>query len=275
MHRAFVVSGLIACSSGGKEPAVDELRVTKYLRDEMCRCKDSMCVMRVDASLASLDADKAKEPASADMEMMATISDLRSAYARCREGAMRTTPQPAPSPAPPAPPAEDLPPRATGAITVDRLWNDARTWARERRSQRILASASFDYVDAKGLLDPVDGEIRLVFGRVDDSEARRRIGAKVRPKQAYDDCFTLTNHDRWTESHVGCAETSAYNPRCSVLQIWERAIKQRVPAEAVAMLQLEIDNKNSALWTFTVEDEPRNIHIRETFPDDCPLAVEK
>lgn len=65
--------------------------------------------------------------------------------------------------------------------------------------------------------------------------------------------------------------------RCSVVDTWKKAIAKGAPPAGLARIELGVtsDRTWARTWTYVLQDEPRGIDIREVFPDDCPLAVEK
>jgi hypothetical protein len=217
-------------------------------------------------------------------EQMKRMTAAGQKYGECMTKAMSLGAEP-PPPEPPAPIKGDpvptavptspnLPPPSYGTLWADRLWADARTWTRAKREGRQLASATFAYVDRHGALDRADGEVTLVFGRVDDGDSKRKLGAKVRPKQPHTDCFQLsTTTGTWNETSTECVDTSADPLRCTVAQIWQRAIAKKAPEEALATIT--VSGATSKSWTFVIEDEPRKVHIQHIFADDCELAVEQ
>jgi hypothetical protein len=276
---------LAACPSKKTDETEQAIAMMREFRDRMCSCKDKACVDKVQEDITKWSTDMAQKSSKHDRkpreDQMKQLTEAATAYGECLTKQMMAMQPPVDPPAKgdpvpnPVTPSPNLPPPSHGTMWADRLLTDARTWARSKREGRNLASAVFAYVDRHGALDPADGEVRLRFGRFDEVEHKRKLGAKVRPKPAYDDCFEVsTTNGTWSEAPVGCIEAGPVAIHCSVAQIWQRAIEKQVPAEALATITLTV-NASTATWLFTIEDEPRNVHIRHAFADDCPLAVEK
>ncbi|MFN0253639.1 MAG: hypothetical protein ACKV2T_42620 [Kofleriaceae bacterium] len=272
---------LAACPS--KSEAEKANAAMREFRDRMCACKEKACADLVQEQVTAWGTEMSVKwrdlkPSEGETKRM---SEYATTYSECLTKLVMVAPpdeSPVPVKGDPVPtqatPSPNLPPPSHGTLSADRLLVDARTWARAKREDRNLASAVFAYVDRHGALDPADGEVRLRFGRFDETESKRRLGAKVRPKAPRGDCFELsTANGSWREDPASCIEAAPVAIHCTVAQIWQRALDKQVPPEALATISLTINA--TATWAFSIDDEPREVHIRHTFPDDCPLAVEK
>jgi hypothetical protein len=58
--------------------------------------------------------------------------------------------------------------------------------------------------------------------------------------------------------------------RCTVIQIWQRALADGAPANAVA----KISTIGGIGWTFAIDDAPRDVHFSRSYDDDCAPAAE-
>lgn len=288
MTRLLMLS-LLATGCGNSDKERNRAETANVLermggfRDDMCKCQEKTCADDVQASMTKWSTDEAVKaqgrdrPNNMDEASMKKLTEIGQAYGECMTRAMSASVPPADAgtnPPPPPPPDESqapLPPKAP--LVADVLLRQVREWAQRQRPGRFVESAAFSYVDAEGLLDPTDGEVRIVFGRVNDSNANRRVGGRVRPKQQHKDCFTLqTTGGKWLVSTNECGDTVEYIPRCSVSDIWKRAIAKKAPADAVALVTFRASEKK---WDFAIDDEPLKVHVHESFADDCELNVEK
>ena len=280
--RVYVLAFLLlmfACKK--KKPEVDhDAAIAKMaeFKDQMCACKDKVCGDKVQEAMtkwstdmAARSPDKRVNASEAQMKKMTEVGQM---YGECMTRAMKPKdePAPAPSPSPPPPQRTDTPP-APSSWNADDLVRQAREWAAKSKPGRVIATVKYSYVDNSGVLDTTYGAIDIDFGRVDDRDVKRRLGTPVRPKVVHDDCFSMsTTGGAWVVKPRKCGDTRDEVPRCSIPAIWKRAIERNASPEAVAVIELDVLAKQ---WTFTIDDEPTNLHVREQFPDDCELNVER
>lgn len=287
MTRLLLVS-LVITGCGNSDEERDRAETATVLkrmsgfRDDMCKCQDKGCADGVQEAMTKWSADEAAKAAGrersskTDEDSMKKMTEIGQAYGECMTRAMSA---PAPVDAgtvrmPPPPPDESEAPLSPKTpLAADALLRQARDWAQRQRPGRLVESAAFSYVDAEGILDPTDGEVKIVFGRVSDSQPNRRVGGRVRPKQQPNDCFTLqTTGATWLVSPSECVDTVEYVARCGVSAIWKRAIAKKAPPDAVAFVTFRASKRK---WDFAIDDEPLNVHVHESFIDDCELNVEK
>jgi hypothetical protein len=203
---------------------------------------------------------------------MKKLTEIGNAYGDCMTRAMTGKAElTAPPPSPP-PPRTDTPP-APSSWNADDLVRQAREWATKSKPGRVIATVKYSYVDHEGVLDPTFGALEIEFGRVDERNLKRRLGTPVQPKVVHDDCFSMsTTGGAWIVKTRKCGDTRDEISRCNVSAIWKRAIERKASAEAIAVIVLDVLAKT---WTFAIDDEPTNLHVREQFPDDCELNVER
>lgn len=278
-HRAFVVSGLIAlagCPSRESTERKFEAAMERFraFTDQMCACKDRACADKVSEAMTTWAQEMAATQDSKfrpSEAMTKKMSDLGQRYAECMTKLMDP-------PVPPPPPRDDIPP-PTATRDADTLLRGVRSWASATQPEHRATDLHLAFVDAKGELDGEYGEIRIVFGRAGGpaDDPKRKTGAPVVAKPPATDCFELAwtaKTKAWERSIAMCTEGHDAGVRCTVPQIWARAIEKQAPADALAT----IDLRSSAAgwsWTFAIQDEPRRVDVQESFADDCPLAVEK
>jgi hypothetical protein len=167
--------------------------------------------------------------------------------------------------------------RVTTPVPIHELLAYARSKAPGQPAWRI----SIDYVRPDGLIDPAYGEVHVWFGapraRQPGDDPTRPTGAPVKPgpRPPPPTCHHLTWREGvWSDMVVGCSgATAAFEPKCPVPIIWERAIAKGAPRDAVAKLGL-VTSGGAVRWTFVIEDKPRNVDFREMFLDDCGLVAE-
>lgn len=163
-----------------------------------------------------------------------------------------------------------------------------------------VSDVVLEYVRQDGTLDPTYGHAQFKFGHrphpppppADDP--KRPIGAPIPPSppavslfERSEDCPRVTWESGQLDDEAGGISCEQFmppirmplsHPRCTVREIWKRAIAKGAPAEALARLQAEGDMLSDdarQVWKFAIEDAPRGIHIEETFADDCNPVVEQ
>lgn len=275
----LLVSGLIAlagCPDRNSPERKARMAVSRFeaFTKQMCACKDKPCADKVQEELTTWSTEMAKDSSLTDRKpdeaTMKEMTDLATRYSECFTKlvvAGETLP----------PPRDDVPTGGTIA-NADVLLRDARAWARAKHPDHHALGVTIAYADASGDLDAKHGTLDITFGRLSPKadDPTRKIGAPVERPQPPSDCFQLgyTPASRWLHSTYACGEAFDVTNRCSVAQIWERAIERGAPAEALASITFRTTS-DGGVWALRITDEPRDIHIVETFNDDCPLAVEK
>jgi hypothetical protein len=245
------------------------------LADQMCTCRDRACadhvqeVMTTWAAGIAKDGSKTKNERKPPDEQMKRMTDVTTKYADCMVKAMMPPPEPVELS------RNDLPPPIS-IRDADVLLREARMWAHGRWDQHVIGEILVSYVDAKGRFDESDGELVVVFDRpLRPDDPSRTIGAPVPAKQDHEDCFQMIwKTGVWSsEPHV-CSGAHVSVTRCTPTQIWKQAIARKAPANGLARLTWKATS-TGGVWGFSVQDQPRGIDVRESFDDDCPLAVEK
>ena len=262
MKRALALAALVLVVGCKKKQSDNKRAIFVELRSKICACKDMACVQKVS------DEFKAR-PDKPTFDQ--SVAEVYAETTKCMEairgvagvGAGSGTAQP------------EIP----LTIDADTLWRTARDWASTKYPGTYLRTMSAQYVDASGVVDPDHGELRFEWGApekpVDDP--KRRTGAPISkdPKRVVVcGAARWLKEDRWHTWEQSCVDSPATTPRCSIQQVWKRAIEQGAPADAVA--QVDYDSYlGERPWTFKISDEPRNVNISHRFADDCELAVEK
>lgn len=242
--------------------------------DRACACKDKACADKVQEDITTWSMEMAKTATKdhkPDAELMKQMTEVGTRYSECLTKIMSNTLLEV------VPPHGDLP-AASSSRNADTLLRAARDWARATQPAHLITGVEIDYVDASGVLDSEHGRVSITFGRtrLAADDAKRKIGAPVPPDIVPDDCFRLTwaPLPGWERTVDRCREAFDVTNRCTTAQVWSKAIDKQAPAAALAKIAMRPTSAGVS-WRFGIEDEPRGIHIEESFADDCPLAVEK
>jgi hypothetical protein len=180
-------------------------------------------------------------------------------------------------------------PAREGAVAPEALVRDVRTFVAADMPDVVLGTVKAAYVRSDGTLDPTYGTLEIEFGvssrpleLVDDPS--RPTGAPLPPppqetKQRHNDCPKHTwQMGAWRHKQGYCRKREPLiGPRCTAKQIWERAIANNAPKDALAVLTLDAprDHASSAMWHFAISDRLRKVSVSKFYADDCPVAIEK
>lgn len=180
-------------------------------------------------------------------------------------------------------------PARDGTIAPEVLVRDARSFVATTAPDVVLQNIKAAYVRADGTLDPTYGTFEVEFGpssrpleMVDDPA--RPTGAPLPPpppdtKQRERDCPKHAWKPAGWQLKVGyCRKREPLiGPRCTAKQIWDRAIANGAPKDALAVLAVEPprDHTSTAMWHFTISDRLRKVNISRFYSDDCPVVIEQ
>ncbi|MBL0214626.1 MAG: hypothetical protein IPQ07_12145 [Myxococcales bacterium] len=151
-----------------------------------------------------------------------------------------------------------------------------------------VAELSLSYVRADGELHPTYGKAEIQLSRPPVPEPaddpNREIGAPV-PTTPPPVDVSATRCPKYVWSHGMRSNDESFcmsigelsRPRCSVLEIWKRAIEAGAPPAGLAMLDLQapVGDAVGQIWKFRIDDDPRNIHFAHDVPDTCEPTLEK
>jgi hypothetical protein len=272
-HLALVLL-LAACPSRERANIEESIRTMEAFATKMCACKNKACAEKVQDELVSWSqTTAAKSPEGRDNPPEAQVRRLTAAatkYGTCMTTAMGSA-------AVIAPPVEaDVPP-ASKTGDADVLMRSATAWVRATYPQHVPVSISIYFADANAMLDDTHGKLYASFGRVAPTgdDPKRKTGAPI-TKAAVNDCFGLVwDRERgWVKVREQCAQAYEAGIRCSVREIWKRAIAAGAPADALATLTITLKPGTRA-WGFWITDEPRGVDISQGFEDDCAMVVEQ
>jgi len=269
--RALVVACLFSTSckkqSAGADPSIIA-KMTEF-RDVMCACADQACADQVQAKVTTWGEQMTKQfgDVKPDPELVKAASEIMTRYSECF--AKLTPPKP-----PPKSPLKQ----------VDALVKIARDHAAKHTKHLVMSKLEATYIRADGTLDPEYGGLEVEFkmrpGPAAD-DPKRPIGAPVKAPsdgQTDSDCpHWTTRSGAWEAGTTYCMPTYELGPaRCSVPQVWARAIRDQAPAAGLASLSLQqLENTTRTQWMFSITDAPRGIDFHRTYPDDCEPVVEQ
>lgn len=253
-HAALPALLLLVVAGGCKKKAAD---LGPEFRDAICRCKDVACIEQVGKDFT---ARAGKFPQSN------IDKDVLEAATKCVEKVYAVQGS-APAAGLPA-----LPP----TLDADALIGAAR--ASQTDPRMPISSITVEYVDAKGMLDETYGGLWVTWGLSTKpfDDPKRKTGAPVPTDTTLPEtCPTVAfaRKGPWTVGQNECTQEEPYVPRCTVAQIWRRAIAQAAPPDALAVIKYR--NLVPPSWTFTIRDAPRNVNIALELPDDCERQLEQ
>lgn len=233
-----------------------------YWKDSVCACTDSSCVWKLSLYKPHLGTPAADGAANAALikagERCIAELDRADTERRAAENNRNM----------PAPPAQ---------LPTDRSADAVLAMIRSWRAEPALGLDSFEarYVDSSGVLDAEFGELHYTFGAVTvpADDPKRKTGAPVPAVEVVTQCPVILLSKTWGTGLGMCRNVAAYLPRCTVAEIWRRAIAAGAMADALATIRLT--NLAPVTWRFTIRDAPRNIDFAHTFPDDCERQLEQ
>lgn len=153
----------------------------------------------------------------------------------------------------------------------------------DQLGENIVTDLKLSYVRADGTLDAKYGEVEI---RISPRPARPEdlqhpIGAPVPVTVSKThECSTVKWRDGTptVNDHAYCSSrlNAIARPRCTVPEVWGRAMKAGAPANANALAVVELEaGARVSTWSFRVDDDPRNIHFSHSVPDTCDPTLEK
>jgi hypothetical protein len=186
------------------------------------------------------------------------------------------------------------PPAAEEAVrSVDEMIK--RTFAKYGR-EYVISDLDIQYVRPDGTLDPSYGKVDIEttvrlepdppppaddpnrpVGAPEPDRGRRRDPYLARAMAKCPDIQWTSAGMRVTpEASCSIMPREVLQPRCTVVGILALARDGGAPPNALGRIQFGQDViDNGQTWTFTVDDNPRDIHFRLEGKDDCAPIMEK
>jgi hypothetical protein len=148
----------------------------------------------------------------------------------------------------------------------------------------VVSAIQLDYVRAGGEIDPKYGKATFVLGIATPpdpgEDPDRPLGAPIvdaapPPDISGEECprFEWTKGTRSTMKSPCALVAAITRPKCSVVEVWRRAIAAKAPAEGLARLTFQ--NGASPAWSFAIDDAPRKVKVRQTIADTCEPTAER
>jgi hypothetical protein len=251
-HAALLALLLVAGGCKKKGGGVGENLAAEW-RDAVCACKDMACVTKAGEEITKRVDPTKYRAGEIDNAAIAAAQKCLEAIARAD--------QPAEQPA-------EKPPTADALIASVRRW--------QKNARMSISNISVEYVDSTGMLDKEYGRLSVSYGLLKRpaDDPNRKTGIPVKVTETPVTCDSLTFKTSWTvDRNAFCPDEEPHPVQCSVAQIWQRAIAQKAPQDAIAVISYR--NVEPPTWSFQISDEPRAVNVDLSFPDDCEQVVEK
>jgi hypothetical protein len=280
-----VVASAAACKQKREEPR-EVLVAMQAFTNQMCSCKigDKACADKVQEGMQRWGTEMARradQRERMDEELLKQLTEVTQKYTECTT---KVTAGESP-PVEPQPSGDHLPPPppAGKPVAIDAQLRVVRDYAARLHPGGVLSRLAIRYARADGTLDPTYGKLELYYNRPPAEPAddpKRPIGAPV-PAPPVDpatlECPLWTlEKSGWVRSMMPCMGGMRLAfPRCSVAQVWARAIADQAPKAALATLVLVEGAAGAQKWQFAISDPPRKIDFQRTYPDDCEPVLEQ
>jgi serine/threonine-protein kinase len=197
------------------------------------------------------------------------------------------SPAPSPKPSTPAPspasgktsdgwlaytPLEPPQPTSAGKVEAARFLTWAIAEARKRFADATLARMDVMGVRADGttrLAEVSQGLLAYQFvvpSRI--KPADHVPGAKPPPAQCAFRIFVSTQMVALVPSEEACGSKPIGSPRCTITEVWKRAIAKQAPANGLAQITYR-ELAGARTWSFVIRDDATGVNFSENLPDDC------
>jgi hypothetical protein len=278
-----LVLAVAACGHPKRDRFADDVAKMQEFTDLMCRCTadDKACADTVMGEMnrwSAIEAQESRDLPKPDEAMIKRMQDIGTRYGECMARAYGASSSDTPPAPPPLPTGEKI----TSADRIIKLTFDGA-------GANTVGNVELSYVRSDGTLDPAYGRAEFDFGKrkkpkpADDPN--RPLGAPVPVDDSIVDdvmakCPTHTWSNGVDQQREGPCMTfgAVTRPRCSVLEVWKRAIEAGAPAAGLAVLRLRptLGGTDGAQeWEFSIDDTPRNLHFSHEVSDTCDPTLEK
>lgn len=264
-----------ACKKKGASAGEAIARFSEFT-DRVCACKDRACTERVteDMTKWSMDMQRSHRDAKPTADEMKRMTDLGQRYGEC-VARFSSSESSAPFVGGGAVPA------TTEKITnADRLIKVTY----DNLGAHAVSRLRLSYVRADGTIDDTYGKALVDLGTPKPpdpaDDPNRPIGAPVITRDPIQQDFTARcpvyswEHGQRTTAETSCvmSDQGLARPKCSVVEIWKRAIDKGAPKQGLAVMELRGGKPQS--WHFSIDDDPRNIHFSLDVEDTCEPTLE-
>lgn len=294
--KALAIALALAGCKAKSQTSEAVAKVEEFAR-YMCNCNDPLCAEKVNDEYTKWGTEMAQGKSAAtetkpDPDAVRRMSDAVTKYGECftKLAMLEPKPERAPVPEPPKPveptpvPAEaSLPSSYPSDVTVDRLLHDAKAWAIANMPDLALVSVNAQYVHPGGTVDPKYSVITFEFDLPDrplPDDPDRPTGAPVPAADEnltrQDGCPKVTwKQGDWEVEDRPCRKRQPIaGPRCTLGAVWERALADKAPDKAVAVLRIGAPH-SAVSWSFSISDPVRKVSFNKRYFDNCELKVEK
>jgi hypothetical protein len=278
VNRALVCAALAAataCKRRSGDGPDEGINAMVRFADLMCGCRDKACADKVQDEMTRWASQQAKQASPSDKiseSEVKTLQEVMTRYSECMTKVM----------------AGDVAPAGTGsggatiALDVTAVLRQVRDRVAKTGRKLEMSKLEIAYARADGMLDAEYGTLAIDY-RVPPAppadDPKRPIGAPLPPPptgQTSMDCPSFSvEQGRIVEGKTLCMGFQSLTPpRCTVAQVWARAIADQAPKAALASLELH-ESDGAQSWSFAISDPPRNIDFKHLYPDDCVAVVER
>ena len=278
---------LLAVTAGCKKKrrggeAADKIEV---FAEQLCACKDQACAVKVNDEYVKWGSEMARDATPdtrPDPRSAHRVTEAVTKYTECYTKLASQTPPAEPlDPGPAVDAMVVIAPARVGDVYVEHLIDDARKWIKRDWPELVVTSVTAKYIRPTGVLDPKYGAVEIEVGIPDrpvvDDDPDRPTGAPIEPAPENiwtdrTDCPYLKWSDGdWAEDLKPCRKTRPIvGPKCQANAIWQRAIAQKAPDNAVAILTITGDS-----WQFSIKDPVRKVDFMRRYVDDCKPVLEQ
>jgi hypothetical protein len=269
--RALAVAAAVSAAACKKQPPEDQpspppvpgvREQAERVVDELCRCADEACVTRLASRVQELVLDRQLELKL--MQCLAQLSVVAApADAQIVDAGLHAM---------------------TEESSIEPLVEELRRWVQASHPDLAIIGLAASYARSDGTLDPTYGVFEAVLGNPTEAPADdpdRPTGAPIRttPLKPPRDrgCLSVSwsREAGWQLADHHCAtRPTVLGPRCSLAEIWRRALDHKAPEDAVAVLKIGYPRSHD-YWQFSIQDPLRKVSLHRRYRDDCTRAVEQ
>ena len=144
-------------------------------------------------------------------------------------------------------------------------------------AKKLVPDAVLFRIDASGVFPDGRADLTAVdngsldFRFISPSRAKRDPSKPIGAKQEWKCMFRvmIDKDGPWTAPIDGwdCKDKLVGPPKCSLVQVWKKALAKKAPANALGSLGYWANSSGVAQWFFSIRDD--DVKFSEVFKDDC------
>jgi hypothetical protein len=182
--------------------------------------------------------------------------------------------------------ARDIPTKSVVDLVADEP--AARALAQKQLPDPALYEIRADYVDPGGRcdLEQYGGDVNFKYlspsrAAVPAPAPTGPIGAP-QPTTSWPTCSVEVRYQRsrtrtyWTNGRgEQCGQPLPSPPRCTVVDVWNEAIRRGAPVNALASIRLQMrtrQKRDRPTWSFQINGPQGRVFEMELFDDECPWS---